>query len=78
MKSDNTYPAWAPGALSLLSILRIFTGLDLLQHGTGKILGFPVAPMFANVQIGSNITPARGGRGAPTNRESADRRISGS
>lgn len=53
MKSDNTYPAWAPGALSLLSILRIFTGLDLLQHGTGKILGFPVAPMFANVQIGS-------------------------
>jgi putative oxidoreductase len=36
-----------------LSILRIFTGLSLLQHGTGKILGFPVVPSFANVQIGS-------------------------
>jgi putative oxidoreductase len=36
-----------------LSILRIFTGLNLLQHGTGKILGFPAVPMFANVQIGS-------------------------
>jgi putative oxidoreductase len=40
-------------ALSLLSILRIFTGLSLLQHGTAKILGFPEAPMFANVQITS-------------------------
>jgi len=40
-------------SLSLLSILRIFTGLSLLQHGTAKILGFPTVPMFANVQIGS-------------------------
>jgi len=40
-------------APSLLSILRIFTGLSLLQHGTGKIIGFPAVPMFANVQIGS-------------------------
>jgi putative oxidoreductase len=40
-------------AVSLLSILRIYTGLSLLQHGTGKILGFPVVPSFANVQIGS-------------------------
>ncbi|QIG97514.1 MULTISPECIES: DoxX family protein [unclassified Bradyrhizobium] len=38
---------------SLLSILRIFTGLSLLQHGTAKILGFPTVPNFANVQIGS-------------------------
>jgi len=37
----------------LLSVLRIFTGLELLQHGTGKILGFPLVPSFANVQIGS-------------------------
>ena len=32
---------------------RIFTGLELLQHGTGKILGFPAVPTFAHVQIGS-------------------------
>ena len=36
-----------------LSILRIYTGLSLLQHGTGKILGFPVVSNFANVQINS-------------------------
>jgi putative oxidoreductase len=39
--------------LSVLSILRVFTGLALLQHGTGKILGFPAVPNFANVQVGS-------------------------
>src|SRR6516225_3326407 len=38
---------------SVLSILRIFTGLSLLQHGTGKILGFPAVPSFANVHINS-------------------------
>src|ERR1043166_4189548 len=42
-----------PSALSLLSILRIFTGLSLLQHGTAKVLGFPAVPMFSNVEIGS-------------------------
>ena len=31
----------------------IFTGLALLEHGTGKILGFPAVPSLANVQIGS-------------------------
>ncbi|MBV8923772.1 MAG: DoxX family protein [Bradyrhizobium sp.] len=40
-------------ALSFLSILRIYTGLSLLQHGTGKILGFPVVPSFANIQLSS-------------------------
>lgn len=35
------------------SIVRIYVGLSLLQHGTGKIFGFPVVPSFANVQIGS-------------------------
>ena len=40
-------------ALSVLSILRIYVGLSLLQHGTGKILGFPVVPNFANVQLSS-------------------------
>ena len=48
----NSILATAYG-LSLLSILRIFTGLSLLQHGTAKILGFPAAPMFSNVQITS-------------------------
>jgi putative oxidoreductase len=38
---------------AVLSILRIYTGLSLLQHGTGKILGFPAVPSFANLQIGS-------------------------
>jgi putative oxidoreductase len=40
-------------AASVLSILRIYTGLSLLQHGTGKILGFPAVPSFANIQINS-------------------------
>src|SRR5258706_5995786 len=53
MNSDRLSTVWAPTALGVLSILRIFTGLALLQHGTGKILGFPLAPMFANVQIDS-------------------------
>lgn len=39
--------AWAPRALSLL---RIVTGLLIIQHGMGKIIGFPVVPMYANVQ----------------------------
>jgi putative oxidoreductase len=53
MNSDSLSTVWAPRALSVLSALRIFTGLELLQHGTGKILGFPFVPNFANVQIGS-------------------------
>jgi putative oxidoreductase len=53
MNPNRLSTVWAPSALAVLSILRIFTGLALLQHGTGKILGFPVAPMFANVEIGS-------------------------
>jgi putative oxidoreductase len=38
---------WAPRALS---VLRIITGLLIIQHGMGKILGFPVFPAYANVQ----------------------------
>jgi putative oxidoreductase len=37
----------ALSAFSILSVLRIFTGLELLEHGTGKILGFPAAPDWA-------------------------------
>jgi putative oxidoreductase len=45
---ENALNAWAP---RMLSVLRIFSGLELLQHGTGKILGFPAVPSFANTQI---------------------------
>jgi putative oxidoreductase len=38
-------------SFSVLGILRIYAGLSLLQHGTGKILGFPAVPAFAHVQI---------------------------
>ena len=53
MNPDSLATVWAPRALSVLSVLRIFTGLELLQHGTGKILGFPVVPMFANIHVNS-------------------------
>jgi putative oxidoreductase len=39
--------AYTPRALS---ILRIITGLLIIQHGMGKLLGFPVLPAYANVQ----------------------------
>ena len=34
-----------PYAPQLLSVLRIMSGLLLLQHGTTKLLNFPVGPM---------------------------------
>jgi len=34
-----------PYAPQVLSVLRIMSGLLLLQHGTTKYLGFPVGPM---------------------------------
>jgi putative oxidoreductase len=45
----------ALGAPHALSVLRIYTGLLLLAHGTAKILGFPAVPSFAKVQISSLI-----------------------
>ena len=33
--------AWAP---CLQSVLRIVAGLLFLEHGTGKLLGFPILP----------------------------------
>jgi putative oxidoreductase len=50
MAIETTLNSWAP---RMLSVLRIFAGLELLQHGTGTILGFPAVPMFANTQIAS-------------------------
>jgi putative oxidoreductase len=49
----DTTIATPRAAFSVLSVLRIYVGLSLLQHGTGKILGFPVVPNFANVQLSS-------------------------
>jgi putative oxidoreductase len=47
--------AWAPRALS---VLRIVTGLLIIQHGMGKLIGFPVFPPYANVQPMSMIGAA--------------------
>jgi len=47
--------AWTPRALS---VLRIVTGLLIIQHGMGKILGFPAFPAYANVQPMSMIGAA--------------------
>jgi putative oxidoreductase len=44
---NETLAAWTPRALS---VLRIVTGLLIVQHGMGKIIGFPAFPAYANVQ----------------------------
>jgi putative oxidoreductase len=43
----ETLAAFAPRALS---VLRIITGLMIIEHGMGKIIGFPAFPAYANVQ----------------------------
>jgi len=43
----ETLAAWTP---RVLSILRIIVGLLFLQHGTGKLFGFPALPFYANIQ----------------------------
>jgi putative oxidoreductase len=52
---NETLAAWTPRALS---VLRIVTGLLIIQHGMGKLLGFPVLPAYANVQPFSLIGAA--------------------
>ena len=52
---NETMAAWAPRALS---VLRIITGLMVIEHGMGKIIGFPVYPAYANVQPFSLIGAA--------------------
>ena len=44
MSMTQTATAWAP---RVLSILRIMSGLLLLQHGTMKYFNFPPSDMFA-------------------------------
>ena len=47
--------AWAPRALS---VLRIITGLMIIQHGMAKLIGFPAVPAFANLNPMSLIGAA--------------------
>ena len=42
----ETMAAWSPRALS---VLRIITGLLIIQHGMAKLIGFPVYPPYASV-----------------------------
>jgi putative oxidoreductase len=42
-----TLAAWTPRALS---VLRIIAGLMIIEHGMGKLLGFPALPTYANIQ----------------------------
>lgn len=50
MSIDRALVPWQP---QVLSVLRFMAGLEILQHGTAKILHFPAVPQFANVQIAS-------------------------
>ena len=43
-----TMAAWAPRALS---VLRIITGLMIIEHGMAKLLGWPVVPAFAELKL---------------------------
>lgn len=45
---DTTLSKYGP---QVLSILRIMTALVILQYGLGKLLKFPVVPMFAKVEL---------------------------
>ena len=45
---NETLAAYTPRALS---VLRIVAGLLIIQHGMGKLLGFPAYPAYANVQL---------------------------
>jgi putative oxidoreductase len=51
----ETLTAWRPRALS---VLRIIAGLMIIEHGMGKIIGFPALPAYANVQPFSLIGAA--------------------
>ncbi len=50
MNLDALGTAWAP---RLLSVLRIMTGLLLLQHGTAKLFKFPIVQMYAKLDLAS-------------------------
>ena len=50
MSIERTLAPWQP---QVLSVLRFMAGLEILQHGTAKILHFPAVAQMANVHIGS-------------------------
>jgi putative oxidoreductase len=50
MNFDAICATWAP---RLLSILRIMSGLMLLEHGTAKLLKFPAVQTMANLNLSS-------------------------
>jgi putative oxidoreductase len=43
----ETMQAWAPRALS---VLRIITGLMIIEHGMAKLIGFPAVASFDNLK----------------------------
>ena len=46
---------WRPRALS---VLRIVAGLMIIEHGMAKLLGWPVVPAFAKLQLLSQLGAA--------------------
>jgi putative oxidoreductase len=50
MNFDAIGATWAP---RLLSILRIMSGLMLLEHGTAKLLKFPTVQTMASLNLSS-------------------------
>ena len=48
MNLDALATSWAP---RLLSVVRIMSGLLLLQHGTGKLLKFPAGAVPPNFNL---------------------------
>lgn len=48
MKWAENYVSWHP---SVLSVLRIMTGLLFLQYGMAKLLKFPAVPLFKDVTL---------------------------
>src|SRR5262249_56311909 len=48
MKWAETYVSWHP---SVLSVLRIMTGLLFLQYEMAKLLKFPAVPLFKDVTL---------------------------
>jgi putative oxidoreductase len=51
----ETLAAWKP---RVLSVLRIIAGLMIIQHGMGKLIGFPALPAYANIQLFSLLGAA--------------------
>lgn len=51
----DSLTGWAPRALS---VLRIITGLMIIQHGMAKLIGFPAVATFAHLNPFSLIGAA--------------------